>query len=258
MEMKIGFVGGGRVVRIFLQGFKNRGIKFQKVTVLEPDKKALEKLKYFYDDFLSEERDYGIFSDCSLIFLAVHPPVLKDCLEKLKENLKEEQIVVSLAPKIRTNKIQEILNGHKNVLRIIPNAPIIVNYGLNPLCFSKDFEKEKKDDILGIIGLLGKAIEVKEEKLEGYALISGMGPTYFWFQLKHLKELGRSFGLDEEEAKDAISYMLEGSAKTLFYSNIEEEEAMDLIPAKPLANFEEKIKQYYSEKLKEIYEKIKT
>lgn len=38
---------------------------------------------------------------------------------------------------------------------------------------------------------------------------------------------------------------------------IEEEEVMDLIPAKPLAKFEEKIKQYFSEKLKEIYEKLK-
>lgn len=258
MEKKIGFVGGGRVVRIFLQGFKNKGIKFKKIAVLEPDKKALEKLKYFYEDFLSEEKDYKIFSNCSIIFLAVHPPILRDCLEKLKENLKEDQVVVSLAPKIRINDIQEILKGHKNVLRIIPNAPSIINYGVNPLCFSKDFEKEKKDEILGIIGLLGKAIEVDEKKLEGYALISAMGPTYFWFQLKHLKELGNSFGLDEEETKDAIFFMLEGSTKTLFYSNIEEEEVLDLIPAKPLANFEEKIKEYYSEKLKGIYEKIKT
>lgn len=257
MEKEIGFIGGGRVARIILKGFKNKGIKFQNVYVLEKDKDALEKLKNFYGGFINE-KDYENFSHCFIIFLAVHPPSLKGCLEKLKNYLTKEQIVVSLAPKIKIEKIQEFLDGHKNVLRIIPNAPGIIGYGLNPLCFSKDFEREKKDEILEIMGFLGKSFETKEEKLEAYALISGMGPTYFWFQLRHLKELGKSFGLDEEQAKEAISYMLEGSIKTLFYSKIEEEEVIDLIPLKPLGEFEEKIKEYYSDKLKGIYEKIKT
>lgn len=257
MEKKIGFIGGGRVARIILKGFKNRGIKFQNVYVLEKDKNVLEKLKNFYDDPINEE-NYENLSHCFIIFLAVHPPSLKECLEKLKIYLTKDQIVVSLAPKIKTEKVQELLDGHRNVLRMIPNAPSIIGNGFNPLCFSKDFESEKKDKILEILGFLGKTFEVKEEKLEAYALISGMGPTYFWFQLRHLKELGKIFGLDEEEAKEAICYMLEGSIKTLFYSKIEEEEVMDLIPLKPLGEFEEKIKEFYSDKLKGIYEKIKT
>lgn len=258
MERKIGFIGGGRVVRIFLKGFKNKGIRFQKVCVFEPDENALTKLKNFYEDFTSENKNYGVFSDCSIIFLAVHPPQMKDCLENLKPILKEDQIVISLAPKIKIEKIQEILNSHKNVARVIPNAGAVVNYGLNPICFSKGFDKEKKDEFIKLLENLGKTFEVEEEKLEGYALISGMGPTYFWFQIKHLKELGLNFGLNKSEIKEAISIMLKGSADSIFYSNIKEEEVLDLIPVKPLGEFEEKIKEFYSEKLKSIYEKIKS
>ncbi len=44
----IGFIGGGRVTRILLQGFKNAEISFEKIQVYEPNETVLNALKSDY------------------------------------------------------------------------------------------------------------------------------------------------------------------------------------------------------------------
>jgi pyrroline-5-carboxylate reductase len=84
-----------------------------------------------------------------------------------------------------------------------------------------------------------------------------MGPTYFWFQMLHLKSLAVSFGMDEKEAGKVITEMMRGAANSLFHSGMQPEEVMDLVPVKPLGEYEETIKKYYTEKLNGVYEKIR-
>jgi pyrroline-5-carboxylate reductase len=84
-----------------------------------------------------------------------------------------------------------------------------------------------------------------------------MGSTYFWFQMQELKNLAVKFGMDETEANRTIKGMLKGSAETLFNSGLTPAEVMDLVPVKPLAEYEESIISYYDSKLTGIYEKIK-
>jgi len=255
IDFSIGFVGGGRIVRSFFIGFGNKKLKFKNVYVLEPDDKVIEKLKNIPFDFERTD-NFQSFSNCDIVFLAVHPPLIEDCLKNLRQFLKKETVLVSLAPKIKIEKIKKQLEGLKNIARTIPSCLAFINKGLNPLSFSKEMEEEKKKFLFSIFEFLGKTYEVDEKKLEAYALISGMGPTYFWFQFLILKELAIEFGMEEKEAKDVISEMVKNSVFSIFYSGIEEE-VLDLIPVKPLSDCEVKIKNFYEEKLKGIYEKIK-
>ena len=98
---------------------------------------------------------------------------------------------------------------------------------------------------------------VDEKKLEAYAIVSAMGPTYFWFQLYKLKELAISFGFTESEANEAITDMINGSIKTMF-SDLPKQEVLDLIPVKPLGENETEIVKLYEDKLTGLYNKLKT
>ena len=44
----IGFIGGGRITRILLQGFKNANISFEKISVYETNVVVLDALKSGY------------------------------------------------------------------------------------------------------------------------------------------------------------------------------------------------------------------
>ncbi len=78
---------------------------------------------------------------------------------------------------------------------MIPNAPSIINEGYNPVAFHPALAGTDKESLLALFKILGDCPEVDEEKLESYAILTAMGPTYLWFQLYELHSLGRQFGL---------------------------------------------------------------
>ena len=50
---------------------------------------------------------------------------------------------------------------------------------------------------------LGQLPEVADEQLESYAVISAMGPTYFWFQFHALEQLAAASSLEDYLAMPA-------------------------------------------------------
>jgi pyrroline-5-carboxylate reductase len=257
MNSSFGFIGGGRVTRIILEGLKRKNALPEEIHVSDLNKDVLDKLQNEYP-FIKIYNSNEIPASQDFVFVSLHPPVFKETMEKVKEHIKEGSIILSLAPKLSIEKITLILGGYDKIARINPNAASYVNSGYNPVSFSPSLSREEKDRIKNIFSLLGEFPEVEEKNIEAYAIISAMGPTYFWYQLYELKDLAVSFGLSEKEAQDAIKNMMHGAVKTMFESGMESKDVMDLVPVKPLSDEEENIKNIYRSKLKPLFEKLKS
>jgi len=255
MKKTIGFIGGGRVTKILLQAFQNKGAQFSKVVVTDPNPDVLAKLKNKFPFIQTENADVASSQD--IVFISLHPPVIMDTLEALKANFKSGSTVVSLAPKISIAKISSKLAQVKNIARLIPNATSYINEGYNAVTFTPDIEKSVKKELTDLLGLLGKTFEVKEEKLEGYAIMSAMLPTYFWFQWKSLSDIGQKIGLSEEECANSINETIIASLNLMYKSGLKPEEVIDLIPVKPIGEHEQEITGIYQTKLMGLFDKIK-
>ena len=255
MKQSIGFIGGGRVTRILLQAFKNKNAQFSKIVVTDPNQDVSGNLKKSFPDIQLENASVAASQD--IVFISLHPPVVMDTLELIKGSINSNTIVISLAPKITISKILSKLNQTKNIARLIPNATSFVNEGYNPVCFSSDFSRSEKKQVLELLKLMGNTFEVSEEKLESYAIMSAMLPTYFWFQWKELAEIGQKIGLSEKESNDSINDTLIASLKLMFKSGLTPQEVMDLIPVKPIGEHEAQIAEIYKTKLIGLFEKIK-
>ena len=253
----IGFIGGGRITRIFLQAFKNAEISFEKVSVFDTNNEVLLNLKTKFPSIQVTTDDLAIVANNDVVMIALHPPVVMDTLAIIKDIIKKDSIIVSLAPKLTIEKMSAQLGGFSNVARMNPSASTFVNKGVNPICFSPEMTAKKRDYLLKLMRPLGFLPEVEESKIEAYAVISAMGHTYFFFQIQKLKELAISFGMDKKEAQKAITEMLNGTTETLFNADLSYEEVADLVPIKPLGEVEETIKGYYDQYLTGLYNKIK-
>ena len=202
MKKSIGFIGGGRVTKILLQGFKNKNVKFGKIVVTDTNPEVLANLKKQFPEV--ESSDAKVAAGQDIVFIALHPPVVMDTLELIKNDVKADAIVISLAPKINLPKLSMKLGHVKNLARLIPNATSYINEGYNPVTFAAGFDPSGKKEIMDLLSSLGTTFEVSEEKLESYAIMSAMLPTYFWFQWRELAEIGEKIGLSEEESKKSI------------------------------------------------------
>ena len=137
----VGFVGGGRVARILLEGWRASDKMPDSVFVVEPDESVLASLREVAPEVgATDPNEIGA---CGVVFLAVHPPVLKEVQVQLGGKVEPESVVVSLAPKVKVATIEEAL-GTDRVVRMIPNAPSAIGAGYNPVFFSEAIDGETK------------------------------------------------------------------------------------------------------------------
>jgi pyrroline-5-carboxylate reductase len=192
-----------------------------------------------------------------VVFLAVHPPAFPAVLPEIQESLRSEAILVSLAPRWTMAKISGALGGFDRLARVIPNAPSVVNQGYNPVSFANGLTTEDRERVKSLLAPLGSCPEVAEETLEAYAILSAMGPTYLWYQLYQLVDLGCGFGMRREDAVQAVTAMVAGAASTMTEAHLSPEAVMDLIPVKPLAPIEATVTESYASILGALHAKLK-
>lgn len=255
MNNSIGFIGGGRVTKILLQGFKNKNVRFGRVVVTDPNQEVISNLKKQFPEVESSDAKGAAGQD--IVFIALHPPVVMDTLDLVKNDVRAEAIVISLAPKINLPKVSMKLAHVKNLARLIPNATSYINEGYNPVTFIAGFDQLQKKEVMDLLSSLGTTFEVTEEKLESYAIMSAMLPTYFWFQWRELAEIGGKIGLTEEESKKSIFETIIASLDLMYKSGLSASEVIDLIPVKPIGEHEPQIAEIYKTKLLGLFEKIK-
>ncbi|HPK17262.1 MAG TPA: NAD(P)-binding domain-containing protein [Syntrophales bacterium] len=256
-QKTMGFVGGGRITRIILEALGRKRMLPATVIVSDVSGDALQRLRERFPKVQTVQGDNARAAGQDIVFLALHPPAVAGGLEEIKAALKPGAILVSLAPRFTIRALSEGLGGFDRIVRMIPNAPSIVGEGYNPVAFGPGISREEKTALSKLFKKLGGCPEVDEDKLEAYALITAAGPTYIWFQLFELFELGKSFGLTDKQAWKGIKKMLKGAVETVDEAGLSPEEVMDLVPMKPLGEEEAVIRNAYRTKLTGLYRKLK-
>jgi len=258
-DKTIGFIGGGRVVRIMLGGLARARQMPRRVVVSDVNGQALDDLKRRFPGIVTAPHDNQAPAREDVVFLALHPPALAGVLPEIQPILRATSVVVSLAPKVTCEKLAGGLGGFGNVARVIPNAPSIVNAGYNPLAFAPSLTPDAKASLVNLLGALGTCPEVPEEHLEAYAILTAMGPTYLWFQLGELQELGKSFGLDDGAVREGLTEMVIGTVRTMMEAGLRDvNDVIDLIPVRPLAEDEAAIRDVYRSRLTALHTKLRS
>ncbi len=252
----VGFVGGGRVARIMLEGWQRAGAMPSKVFVSDPSEATLASLKSRHPSIETCLGDNCAAAGQQVVFLGLHPPVFADSVPELGAVLRADAIAVSLAPKVTIARLSGLLGGFERLARLIPNAPSIVGAGFNPVAFGPGLDAAGRDALLQLLAPLGDTPVVDEASLEAYAVTSAMGPTYLWFQLYELRELARSFGLSEEASALAVQQMAAGALATMG-SGLTPAEVMDLVPVRPLADAEPAVLDAYRTRLTAVMDRIR-
>ena len=102
--MSLGFIGGGRITKIFLQAFANKKVEFYSVVVFDTNADVLSALKKQYPSIVIAETLEQVAKQSS-VFIALHPPMIIETLDKITEAVSEDALVISLAPKITIEKL---------------------------------------------------------------------------------------------------------------------------------------------------------
>jgi len=250
----VGFVGCGRITRILLKLLTSRGLR--RVVASDSEDTARARVAGAFP-MAEVTGDNRAAAAQELVFLAVHPPVLKGVLADIAPTLRADAVVVSLAPVLTIAALRELARGFGRFARMIPNAPSLLGQGYNPVAYAAELDAATRQHLGTLFDLWGAHPEVEEATLETYAVLTAMGPTYLWFQLEKLRELGVRFGLSGPAIDEGLAATVRGAAALLLESGLPPGEILDTIPVHPLKEREANIRAVYEELLPALWAKLK-
>lgn len=148
------------------------------------------------------------------IVLAVKPQVYPVVLQQLSEKVREEQIVISIAPSYSITQLKDALGDHTRVVRAMPNTPAMVGEGMSGVCFSDDtFTEEERDLIRSFFNSFGKMEEVPEHLINAVTVASGSSPAFVYMFIEALADSAVKYGMPRDKAYTFAAQAVLGSAK---------------------------------------------
>ncbi len=251
----VGFIGGGRIVTALLDRLSSCCWPIEGLRVSDTDVTARTKLLARFpgievgnDDRHTAEQPY--------VFIALHPERVPEVLPIVAPVLAQASVVISLAPFHCFARIQALLGGFSRLIRVAPSAPSLVGAGYNPVSYSSDVSPSVREDFESWLAHFGAHPTVEERSLEAYAILTALGPSYFWFQWQALRDLGRSFGLRPAEVDAGVSAMLDGARRMMFDAGLSPGTVRDAISTAPLADTESEIVNALKSRLTALFQQF--
>ena len=132
-----------------------------------------------------------------LVILSVKPQDFTSVTAELRNFLRSDQVVLSIMAGIPIAKIQHELN-HFQVVRAMPNTPAMLGQGITGYCAAEGVSFQKLQRIDNLINATGRSVYLENESLmDAVTALSGSGPAYFYYLVKHMVEAGTKMGFDE-------------------------------------------------------------
>ena len=254
MFNSMGFIGAGRIAHIMLGGWQRAGVKLPEIYAFDQSQDAIAALQRAFPGV--HAATLAGASTQSLVFGALHPPAMGPALAEVGKYLQADAVFCSLAPVLRLPALQQGLGGFSRIVRMNPNAPSIVGVGFNPVSFDHNMPQDARNAFLNFIKPLGECPVVEDHMIEIYAVVTAMGPTYFWFQFEELRRMAERWGMGAEEARKAMAAMLHGAVDTMFGSELTAAQVMDLVPVRPMASDEDAIREMLETRIGAIHAKL--
>jgi pyrroline-5-carboxylate reductase len=143
---------------------------------------------------------------CDLLVLAVKP----QALEEVAAEAQDAPAVLSLLGAVPLQRIAAAFPD-AHVMRVMPNQPVEVHRGVLCYCAAEGTPDEFGREVTGLLGLLGRVVELDDELFDAATALSGCSPAYVALVVQELAEAGAADGLDAELA---LSLMVDTAAGT--------------------------------------------
>ncbi len=209
--MKILFLGGGNMANALIGGMLKQGFKAADISVIDPGSEAREKLSNAYgiDCHASAE---AAPSQPDVLMLAVKPQQMKEALAPLLDKL-GNPLVISIAAGLDMGALSRWLNGHRKIVRCMPNTPALISAGITGLCALPEVSNEEKATADQILKAVGATVWFQEEaKMDAVTAISGSGPAYVFLFIEALQQAAAEFGFDAEQGRQLAIETVRGAA----------------------------------------------
>lgn len=213
MNRKIGFIGCGNMGKAMLGAIvKADNISNDNIIVSTKSKASAEKINDEYG-VKSTTVNSEVAKEADVLFLAVKPYFFKEVIEEIKDLVKDEAIIISIAAGVTVNQIEEWFGKEIKLVRTMPNTPASVGEGMSAICPNGNITENELNYVGSLYNLFGKYEVLEEKDFHAFIALCGSSPTYVFMFIEAMADAGVKLGLPRAKAYKLAEQAILGSAK---------------------------------------------
>ena len=225
---KLGFIGAGKMAGAIISGIIGGGIVLPEVIgVFDVDSARQE--------ICTKQgcRSFGdvpsLVGECSTVFLCVKPQSFPEVMPQVKEGIRRDTLLVSIAAGITAASIKSLIGFDCKIVLAMPNTPLLLGQGAVALARIPPTTEEEFTQVKSLFAAVGTAQEIDSALMSEVIPVNASSPAFVYLFAKAIIDKAMQAGIDESSAKSLVIQTLIGSAHMLRDTDLSPEELIDMV-----------------------------
>ncbi|MGL4655172.1 MAG: pyrroline-5-carboxylate reductase [Sarcina sp.] len=215
MSKKIGFIGCGNMGSAMLEGILKAGV-YTKESIFCSAKSEVSKKNLSEKFGINVTDNIGVAKNSDILILAVKPHFFSEVIREIKDCVKNETIIVSVAAGVGIDDIEEMfgrLSEGLKIVRTMPNTPALVGEAMTAVCPNKNITVEELEIVQNIFNSFGKSEVLEEKYFHAFIALCGSSPAYAYMFIEAMGTAGIKAGIPANKSYTLAAQSLLGTAK---------------------------------------------
>jgi pyrroline-5-carboxylate reductase len=211
-DAQVAFIGGGMMGEAMIKSLLRSGaLAADQITLSEPNTDRRNLVSDQYRVHASANN-----ADCArhadVVVLSVKPQVMDRVLEDLRNVIRLDALIFSIAAGIAIDTLRDGLSGHGPIVRVMPNTPAQIGQGISVWTCTASVTDRQRDQAITILRAMGDEVFVEDEHyLDMATALSGTGPAYVFLFMEALIDAGVHMGFSRPVAEHLVMQTIKGS-----------------------------------------------
>jgi pyrroline-5-carboxylate reductase len=222
---RIAIIGGGSIGEALLSGMLRAGRQVKDLVVAEKDPGRAKYLSETYSVLVTTVAD--AVDTATYVIVAVKPFDVEGLVAEIAdaaaraETDTAEKVFVTVAAGVTAAFYENKLPAGSPVIRVMPNAPVVVGGGVSALAAGRFATAEHLKEVSAIFDAVGGVLTVPESQLDAVTAVSGSGPAYVFLLAEAMTKAGIAAGLPAALAARLARETVAGSGELLHRSELD-------------------------------------
>lgn len=227
--MTIGFIGLGNMAEAMIGGMLAKKVTMPEQVLGYARTEATRARRKEQFGISICENNSKVAEKSDLLFLAVKPQFLGEVLEEIRDSVKKDTLVISIAAGKTLEFLECGLGADHKICRCMPNTPALVGEGCTAVCTNEKVTKEELEQVVKLLASFGRASVVTEKQMDAVVAVSGSSPAYVFLFIEAMADGAVQAGMPRTQAYEFAAQAVLGSAKMVLETGKHPGELKDMV-----------------------------
>ena len=234
MAYTIAAIGVGNMAKAIISGIMNSSMNIDKIVLFDKNEEQYSTLASNKKIKIQKTQNISdAVKSADTVLLSVKPQNFPEVLSEIALiDGHTEKLYISIAAGITAQSVSQALGG-ANVIRVLPNLPMVIGKGVSVICLNNSISNDKFEFVCDIFRSSGNIVLIDERDMNSMIGVTSSSPAYVFKFINAIYEGALAQGLsDNKDLLDAICDVVIGSAQLLKNSNETPKELISRVASK--------------------------